>query len=130
MVIVNKRRKLMGLAFKMAVLNRISVYTERLLRITCQLVLQEIVRSQGTEPISHHVHKELNKPKQIQLIKVWGGMLVEVQVHIGTNKIVSKLIGRQACSTWAPKTSFMAVVVSMKSILLQRIKLDCLPSPR
>ena len=120
----------MGLEFKMAVLNRISVYTVRRLRITCQLVLQEIVRSLGTEPIFHHVRKGLNKLKQIQQIKVWEGMLVEARVHIGTNKIVSRLIGRQACSTWVPKTCFMAVVVSMKSILLQRIQQDCLPSPR
>ena len=56
----------MGLEFKMAVPNRISVYTGQRLRIICLLVLQEIVRSLGTEPIFHHVHKGLNKLKQIQ----------------------------------------------------------------
>ena len=56
----------MGLEFKTAVPNRISVYTGQRHRITCLLVRQEIVRSLGAEPIFHHVHKGLNKLKQIQ----------------------------------------------------------------
>ena len=102
----------MGLACKTVVYNQISIYTEQRLRITCQLVQHEIALSLATGLMYRHVHKGLNK-LQHQQTKEWDGMLVLAQVPIGTKKVLGP-IGRQACSTWAPKTCCMVNVSMVK----------------